>query len=266
MNELWNAVLLLVILLVSSGLAMFVGRLLPERHRSAEAISLVQLVVSMLVTLVALVLGLLTTSVKSSFDTVGNDLRGLSISIIRLDQQLREYGSEADPARALLRSYTAAAIASTWTHEKKPPGDYYPRRLQMFSDSQLESTTLGNMLNHVEVAIRGLPRTDFLHRRLASDCLDSFQRLERQRWKLLEEAHASISTPFYLVLVFWLVIVFASFGLSAPRSVLSYITIALAAISIASVIFVILDLDTPFSGGLSVSSAPMRDTLAHLSP
>ena len=71
--------------------------------------------------------------------------------------------------------------------------------------------------------------------------------------------------PFYILLALWLVIVFASFGLSAPRNALSYITIMLAALSIASVIFVILDLDTPFSGIFMVSSGPMRDALAELS-
>ena len=38
----------------------------------------------------------------------------------------------------------------------------------------------------------------------------------------------------------------------------------IGALSIASVIFVILDLDTPFSGLFMVSSQPMRDALAHL--
>ena len=51
------------------------------------------------------------------------------IQLIQLDRSLRQYGSEADPARALLRSYTAAAIASTWTEEPKPPGNYYPRQV-----------------------------------------------------------------------------------------------------------------------------------------
>ena len=265
MSEFWNATLLFFTLLAASGLAMFLRRFLPQRHRSAEAIQLVQLVMTLLVTLAALVLGLLTTSVKASFDTVGNDFRALGISIIRLDRSLSEYGPEADPARALLRSYAAATIASTWTDEPKPPGDYYPKRLEMFAGSELESTTLDDMLDQVETTIRGLQPQDARHRRLAADCLSRFDRLQRQRWKLIEEAHSSISTPFYLVLVFWLVIVFASFGLSAPRSVLSYTTIGLGAISIASAVFVILDLDTPFSGVFMVASGPMRDALAHLS-
>lgn len=265
MSELRQAAVLLLILLASSALAMLLRRFLPERHRSAEAIELVHLVVTMLVTLAALVLGLLTTSVKASFDNIGTDLQGLGADIIRLDEGLRQYGAEAEPARTLLRSYTAATIASTWPSQPRPPGDYYPTRLEMFAGSSLESTTLGDILNHVESDIRAMQPADAQHRRLAADCLARFERLQQRRWKLLEEAHGSISRPFYLVLVFWLVIVFASFGLSAPRAVLSYITIALGAVSIASAIFVILDLDTPFDGFFQVSSAPMRHALAHLS-
>lgn len=56
-----------------------------------------------------------------------------------------------------------------------------------------------------------------------------------------------------------LAIVFASFGLNAPRNGLSYTTIVLGGISIASAIFVILELDTPFGGLFTVSSRSMRD-------
>jgi Protein of unknown function (DUF4239) len=52
--------------------------------------------------------------------------------------------------------------------------------------------------------------------------------------------------------------------LSAPRNLLSYLTILLGALSIASVVFVILDLDTPFSGVFMVSSQPMRDALTEM--
>lgn len=252
------------LLLASSGAAMVLRRFLPERHRSAEAIQLVQLVGTMLVTLAALVLGLLTTSVKASFTSIDNDLRSLSVGIIELDQRLREYGPEVDPARSLLRSYTAATIASTWSGERPPAGDYYPRRVEMFPGSELESTTLTDMLGRIEATIRGLQPTDAPHRRLAAESLNRFERIEQQRWKLLAEAHSSISTPFYGVLVFWLVIVFASFGLSAPRSAFAFVTIGLGALSIGSVLFVILDLDTPFSGLFMVPSEPMRVALAHL--
>jgi hypothetical protein len=62
-----------------------------------------------------------------------------------------------------------------------------------------------------------------------------------------------------------LAVVFSAFGLNAPHNLLSYVTIALAGVSIASVIFVILDMDKPFGGIFAVSSQPMRHALLHLS-
>ena len=107
-------------LLGSSVLGRVVHPLLSERHRSRELIDFVQLVVIMLVTFAALVLGLLTTSVKASFDRVDSGLNALSINLIRLNQCLREWGEEAEPIRKTLRAYTAAAIATTWTQEPRP--------------------------------------------------------------------------------------------------------------------------------------------------
>jgi len=137
-----DAAVVLVILLGCSTLGLRVRPLLSERHRSREVIDFVQLVVAMLVTFAALVLGLLTSSVKTSFDKVGDDLRGLAIQLIQLDRSLREWGTIAQPTHDLLRAYTAAAIATTWTREPKPPGDYYPSEAPPGSGSELETCWL----------------------------------------------------------------------------------------------------------------------------
>lgn len=265
MTEFLKATLVLIVLLGSSALGRVVYPLLSERHRSREVTDFVRLVIAMLVTFAALVLGLLTNSVKASFDQVGNDLNGLSIELIRLDQCLREWGDEAVPIRKMLRAYTAAAIATTWSEEPKPPGDYYPTEASAVHGTQLESEVLDDMLTRVEVGIRGLEPHDPMHRRLETTCIAQYERLMQTRWRLIEEAGTSISTPFLVVLIFWLSVVFGAFGLNAPHNLLSYVTIALAGISIASAIFVVLDMDQPFGGLFAISSQPMRHALLHLS-
>lgn len=265
MSGFLDAGLVLLVLLGSSALGGFVRPLLSERHFSREVIEFVHLVVFMLVTFAALVLGLLTSSVKSSFDTVENDLNGLSIQLIQLDRSLREWGAGAEPIRELLRAYTATAIATTWTQEPKPPGNYYPTEAPPVHGSQLESSVTEDMLGGVEREIRGLEANDPMHRRLETTLIAQFELLMQTRWRLIEESGISISTPFLVVLVFWLAIVFASFGLSAPRALLAYTTTVLGAVSIASAIFVIVDLDRPFDGIFAVSSEPLRHALAHLS-
>lgn len=266
MAELLEALFLMMFLLGGSAVGMLVRPFLSERHRNRETTDLIQLVMTMLVTFAALVLGLLTSSIKGSFDTIENDLRSVSIQLIQLNRSLREYGADTEPARALLRSYAATSIATTWTEEPKPAANYYLKSLSPDdTGGSLESRYLGETLAQVEADIRALAPTDPQHRRLLQTSIDQFELLMRARWKLIEEAHSSISIPFYLVLSFWLLIIFAGFGLSAPGNALSATTIVLGALSIVSVMYVILDLDTPFSGLFAVSSEPLREALTQLS-
>jgi hypothetical protein len=266
MNEWQTAVLLFVILMASAGAAVLIRPLLSERHRSRDTIELVQLVVTMMVTFAALVLGLLTSSAKSSFDTVETDIRGYAVELIQLNRCLREYGPETEPTRALLRVYTAAAIATTWTTEPPPPGDYYPTTLPVSRfGSRIESSALATVLEQIEFSVRRLNPADPVQRSLAAKCVSVFDALLQQRWKVIQEAHPSIAQPFYVVLVFWLGVVFLSFGLTTPRNALAFTILALGAVSIASVVFVILELDTPFGGFIAVPSEPLRDALVHMS-
>jgi hypothetical protein len=265
MTEIQSAVLVFVLLLASTGLGAIVRPLLPEEHKAQETVQLVQLLVGMLVTFAALVLGLLTASAKTIFDTTNSDVRSYATSIIELDRAMRDYGHDLDHARELLRSYTAGALASTWPDEPHPPGDYYPVVEPLKKNGDLASTELGAILGRGQHEVRMLLPADAYHRQLAEECAARFEQLIALRWKLIEEAHGSISYPFDRILVGWLLIIFLCFGLIAPRNALSLVTIMLGALSIASAVLVILDLDTPFTGPIMIGSQPMRDALAYQS-
>ena len=267
MSELWSAAVVFVILLGSAAAGVFVQSFLSDAHKTRETRELSQAVTGMLVTLAALVLGLLTSSVVESFNKAGTDLNAYAVELIGLGQSLQEFGPEAEPSRGLLRSYVANAIATTWPGEPKPEGTGTLGDLQPAAapHPSLESETLGIVLDRAGREIRGLPTGDPVHTLLAATAVRQFEQVVKDRWDLLEEARSSIPVPFYRVLVFWLMIVFASLGLIAPRNVLALAMLVLAAVAIASVIFAIMEMDTPFSGLISVPSAPMRDALAHLS-
>jgi hypothetical protein len=84
---------------------------------------------------------------------------------------------------------------------------------------------------------------------------------------VIEGVRGSISTPFYWVLVFWLVILFASFGLRAPPNSMSVTVIGLCgALSLAAAVFVILDMDRPYEGLFGIPSTSMRNALADMTP
>jgi hypothetical protein len=265
MYEIGSALLVFVLLLIGTTVGVLVKPMLPEEHKAHETVQLIQLVIGMLVTFAALVLGLMTASAKTGFDTVGNDFRTYSADLIQLNTTLRQYGADTEEVRQLLRAYTAAAIVSTWPSEPRPAGDYYPRDIPAGNNlDKLEDSRLGDILNLAGRKLRQLSAPDVFHQRLLDQSMAQFETIVQARWKLIEEAHSTISQPFFKTLTFWLVIIFVSFGLIAPRNALALVTITLGALSIASAVYVIVDLDTPFTGPIVVSSQPMRDALDHL--
>lgn len=267
MNELWATGEVLAALLCSAGIAVFVQRFLSDAHKDRETRELSQAVIGLLVTLAALVLGLLTSSVVESFGRAERDVGAYATDLIQIDRLLRQFGPEAEPVRGLLRSYVADAIATTWPSEPAPAGATDPgvSRPAALPYLKLESEALGAVLDRAEGEIRNLVTGNPERNRLMTNALQQFERLSQDRWRLIEEAHSSIPVPFYRVLVFWLMIVFATLGLTAPRNALALALVALAAVAIASVVFAIIEMDSAFGGLITVSSAPLRDALAHLS-
>jgi hypothetical protein len=253
---------LLILLCVSAGVGFFLNSRLPEEHRSRESIELVQLAITLLVTFTALVLGLLTNSVKSGYDSAYGARGAYAGQLAQLDRCLRDYGPETQPTREQLRGYVAAIIASTWPSEPPPTGVRYPDTTHMPLTG--ESSVLADLMNQVGLEIRSLQPSDTLHRNLMSACTDEYSYLTRLRWSVIEGVHPSISSPFYWVLVLWLVILFAAFGLRAPPNNLSVIVIGLCVISVTVAIFLILEMDLPYGGLFGIPSGSMRNALADM--
>jgi hypothetical protein len=88
--------------------------------------------------------------------------------------------------------------------------------------------------------------------------------LGKTRWLMFEQGSSSISTPLLVMLVFWLAIIFSSYGLFAPRNATVMTTILLCAMAVAAAIFLILEMYSPFKGLIQIPSAPLRSALALL--
>jgi hypothetical protein len=86
----------------------------------------------------------------------------------------------------------------------------------------------------------------------------------RARWLAIVVTRASIPAPFLVALLFWLTLTFASFGLFAPRNALVVTVLFVCALSVASAVFLVLEMDGPFDGLLKVSAEPLRRALAQL--
>jgi hypothetical protein len=247
-------------LLCGSALGVSVQRKLAEQHKSRETGDHVRLIISILVTFTAVVLGLLISNVKSSYDQFDNRLNAFAADLTELDVRLREYGEDANPIRAKLRTYIAAAIADTWPGEPAPSGAY-PR----FAESPgLERHQLGDMLIDADIAIGKLDPPDLFRKRLVTQIQNRMSDTMSQRRLLLGTSRDTISWSLLVAMTAWLVIVFTVFGVIAPRNLVVYVTIVLCALSFSSAIFFILELDTPTDGFIYVSSEPLRDALRHI--
>lgn len=86
----------------------------------------------------------------------------------------------------------------------------------------------------------------------------NLQSVVKRRWGLIEESEGTIPTAFLVMLVAWLVLIFAIFGYRAPRNTVVVTTLVVAAFLIATSIYLILDMDVLFSGPIKISPAPLQ--------
>ena len=74
----------------------------------------------------------------------------------------------------------------------------------------------------------------------------------------------AIPVTFIVILVFWLAVLFVSFGLYAPRNMTVIGTLFFSSLSVSGAIFLIIELAHPFEGLVQISDLPLRTALAHL--
>ena len=129
----------------------------------------------------------------------------------------------------------------------------------------LQSTeaTVG-MMEATQESILLLVPTDPRQRWLRSQALTLSDDVLQARWLLAEQRASNIPMPFLILLIFWLSLVFASFGLFAPRNATTIAVFCLCSVAVSGGITMILELDSPFSGLVHVSGEPMRQALAEI--
>jgi hypothetical protein len=191
----------------------------------------------------ALLLGLLVASAKSSYDARSSEVTQMAANALLLDRGLAHYGPEASGLRSLLKLYISSTVDALWS---KQGGSALPSQVGGEAFDQLEQLK---------------PHSD-AQRLIQSHAQSIFVNIGQTRLLLLAQGGTSISKTFLVVVVFWLTLLFTSFGLFAPRNGTAILTLLLSAISVAGALFLILELDHPFSGLIQISDAPLRYTLS----
>ena len=251
MNSTWISLIVFGCVFSGSFLGLFLREILPGHHLSADAKEAVKLGAGLVATLTALVLGLLISSAKSSFDATNTMVTQSGAKIMVMDRTLANYGTEANEARGLLKRFLRARIMKVWPEAAaKLPGE----------DPSQKKTDI----EEIQAALRGLAPQSDLQRSLQVKALQISDELLQIRWLLFEQLQTSLPPLFLGVLIFWATILFACFGLLAPRNGTVIVVFLVCAISVAGAIFLILEMEKPLAGTMKISGAPMVKTYARL--
>jgi hypothetical protein len=222
---------------------------LPAQHKAADARDVVKLVLGLIATISALVMSLLIATAHTSYVTQESEVQALGIHIVQLDRVLVGYGPNAAQARAMFRQLVARRLDQTWPNRR----DARP------SPEAVRATRTQNeaLIEHV---VNLEPSTDSQYF-AKSRALQLLAEIGDERQLLHEQSSSSIPWPFLVVLVFWLVVLFVGFGFLCRSNGTVVVTLFIGSLSVAGAIFLVLDMNQPFSGLMHISSAPLRIAL-----
>ena len=233
-------------------LGLTLSKLVPGHHLNADSKDAVKVGAGMISMMAALVLGLLVSSSKSTFDSASAAITQGGARVILMDRLLSNYGPEAKDVREELRRGVTAAVEMLWPEESP-------------KDVDANAFERAPAMEKVLVQIRGLrPQTE-AQRALQAQLQALGNEILFSRWVQIEQAQVPLPLPFLVILLFWLTLLYTSFGLLAPRNATVITSMFLGALALATAMFLIVEMNHPMSGALKISSGPMRKALEHLS-
>jgi hypothetical protein len=222
---------------------------LPKHHLSKDSQDAVRLGVGLIATIAGLVLGLLIAAAKGSFDTKSSQVTQITADLILLDTLLARYGPDAVPIRKQMRSAIGPFVDRIWHDREANVGTTFATNAEA---------------EQVYLEIQALSPGNELQRSLQARAAQVSTDLAQTRLLLFVERGSSMPAPFLAVLVFWLIIIFASFSLFSDMNATVFTSLCIFALSASCAIFLILELNDPFTGLIGISSTALREALGPL--
>jgi hypothetical protein len=250
----------IVVALVAFGLALVgillgsvMQKMLPDGHLTSDSKEVVKLSMGVVATLAALVLGLLVASAKSTYDARESEINQITAYVILLDNLLAKYGEEAQPARQSLRQAIPAVVDRIWREGQSVP----------LQSTPFKSAAEGEA---VYQRIQELQPSNDIQRGLQARIAQVTNDVMQSRFLLFSHLGSSIPVPFLAVLLLWMIVLFAGFALMAPANTTTLASLVICALSVSGAIFLILELNEPFSGLMVIPSEPLLHALPPLGP
>jgi len=245
------ALLVFVVIFGGALIGMHLKSVLPENHMNPDSKDVVKLSIGLIATMTALVLGLLVSSVKASFDDKNNQYNRICADLVLLDRLLAQYGPETGIPRAALK------LAVTTRAEQ-----VVERKSGIVSSADAYNAMIS--LEKLEAMIRDLKPSDEAQKELKQRAQSVAAQIVYARWHLLGGVASAVPTPFLVIVIIWLGIIFLSFGLYAPRNGTVVASFLMAAISVAGALFLILEMNRPLEGRIHLSPLPLQNAAQYI--
>jgi hypothetical protein len=230
-------------------LGMWLRRLLPEHHLSMDSKDTVKLSLGLVATMSALLLGLLVNSARTTYDSTQVEVMQKASRYILIDRVLDIYGPPTAETRSQLRTVVEMSTGHLWPDDGKEP---------------VQMNLMNQQGNAFYASILRLEPRDEAQRTLKAQASNLAIELGQITSLMEAQSTVSISAPMLVVVVLWLVVIFLGFTLISPPNATANFALVAAALCATGAIFLILELDRPFSGLMRISSEPMLNVLREI--
>lgn len=205
-----------------------------------------KLALGLVATMAALLLGLLVSAAKGTYDAQREQVIQMAARAAVLDRVLALYGTESADARALFRATMDDAIRRVWPAEEGRASDLVP------------NLRAGDALFDV---IQQLAPSSERQVELKGEAVGRVLDLGERRALLVAQSAASVSRPLLVVVVCWLFVILFGFSVLAPQNTIAALALIASAVSVSGAILLILELERPFDGLIKVSSEPLTTVM-----
>lgn len=241
---------LVFVLVFGAALAgMAIRRVRPDERYTPEAKDTIRIAIGLVVTMTSLVLGMLVSSGKTFYDGEKNQVAELSAQIVLVNDLLTNYGPETAQLRMEAQRSIEEVVDRIWPRKKSQSFELRP------------SANGARFYQHVQMLA---PKNEE-QASIKAQLLTATLSLRKTYWLMfLQSEQTSITFPLLAVVTAWLVFIFFSFGLFAPRIPNAVVTLIICAMAVSAAIFIILSMNSPFSGVLRISPTAVRDALSQM--
>jgi hypothetical protein len=228
-------------------LGMFVQKLLPEAHLTSGARDMISAVMGLVALLLALVLGTLVGSAYGFFAIQKANVETLGARAVQLDMSLEQFGPQTSLMRRGLRLSVQSAHHAIWESDD--------------AEAALQGDGFLQGLKALNLSAAALSPDTPLQKALIGSIASNAGILETTRLMMVLQLASPISWPLLGIVVSWAMLLFCGYGVLSRFNGTAVAAAFIGAFAVGSAVFLILELNSPFTGMFRIPDGSVVETI-----